>query len=150
MPTNRQSDYDHDYPTCQETYSTLRIFSEDVTPEEITKILRFQPTKSFLKGEVHGKQGLQYKTNGWLYCTKELVTSRDSRRHIDLILSKIEESESDMATLLSKGCEIDIFSYWVSRGQGGPALWPEQMVKLGSLRIEIGWDIYFSREEEPS
>jgi hypothetical protein len=41
-----------------------------------------------------------------------------------------------------------IMSYSISRGQGGPALWPRQMLKLGTLGIEVRWDIYAAAEDE--
>jgi hypothetical protein len=50
--------------------------------------------------------------------------------------------------LLIKGCKIDITSYWVSVGQGGPWLMPQQMLRLGALGIDIWWDIYFSGKDE--
>lgn len=43
---------------------------------------------------------------------------------------------------------LDITSYWVSTGQGGPWLMPQQMLKLGGLGIGVWWDIYFSDENK--
>jgi hypothetical protein len=47
------------------------------------------------------------------------------------------------------GCKIDITTYWVSIGQGGPWLMPQQMLRLGTLGIGVWWDIYFESEDEP-
>jgi hypothetical protein len=143
-----QSDYDDSYPTCVETHSTLRVFSDDLKPHEITEILRIQPTRAFLKGDTHALGKLQRKTNGWFFSTKKLSTSRDSRRHLDIILDALNGKVNEFHSLQAKGCETDIATYWVSGGQGGPGLMPEQMLKLGTLNIEIWWDIYFSDKDE--
>jgi hypothetical protein len=142
-----QPKYDDDYPTCAETYSTLRVFADDVTALEMTSALRIKPTKSFLKGEPHSK-GLFRKTHGWFYETKLLSHSKDTRRHIDLILEVLDGKQKEVESLRQRGCKLDIVSYWASHGQGGPALWPPQMLKLGKLGIEIWWDIYFRDKDE--
>jgi hypothetical protein len=142
----KQPDYDDDYPTCVFTKSTLRIFSEKTSPAEITKILKLKPTSSFQKGESFSKGRLFRKTNGWFLETKESVKSKDTRRHIDFILQAIGRKHGAIKLLRQRGCKLDIVSYFESCGQGGPALWPYQMLKLGKLGMEIWWDIYFHGE----
>jgi hypothetical protein len=142
-----QFEYDDDYPTCKETFSILRIYSDKVNPDEITKIIEINPTKFFWKGEVLGN-GYFRKKNGWFYCTENLTKSKDTRRHIDLIIETLEGKETLLNQLRQQGCKLDIFSYWASCGHGGPMLCPSQMLKLASLEISIGWDVYFKEEIE--
>jgi hypothetical protein len=146
LHTNRP-EFDDDYSTCAETYSTLRIFADEIGAAEITDALGIPPTKSFLKGEPHGK-GLFRKAHGWFYSTKKLINSKDTRRHIDLILEALDGKSEAIKVLHQRGCKLDIMSYWVSHGQGGPVLLPHQMLKLGTLGIEVWWDIYFADENE--
>jgi hypothetical protein len=148
MPERRQRDYDDSYPTCLRTYSTLRIFSDQLEPEEITRTIGIEATESFQKGDVHGQGKLRRKANGWFYSTKKECSSRDGRRHIDLLLDLLEGKDGAVVDLRSKGCALDITSFWDSTGQGGPWLMPDQMLKLGSLGLEVWWDIYFSDEKE--
>jgi len=140
-------EYDHTYATCQETYSTLRIFCEGVTASDITNFLGVVPTKSFEKGESHSHT-LRRRTNGWFLSTQDLSDSKDTRYHIDLILGFLEGKAGAIDELRARGCEIDITSYWVSSGQGGPELRPDQMVKLGAMGITVWWDVYFRRSSE--
>jgi len=137
------TEYNDSFPTCVETFSTLRVFSDDMGPNEITEFLQIHPTKAFQKGDSHNKGKLKRKANGWLYCTKNLSSSKDSRRHIDLILEALDGKADAVRKLHQKGCKIDITTYWLSVGQGGPWLMPKQMLKLGALGIELWWDIYF-------
>jgi hypothetical protein len=147
MTDMKQPKYDDDYSTCAETYSTLRVFADEVNPVEITKALGIVPTKSFQKGEPHSNV-LFRKTHGWFYSTAQLTPSKDTRRHIDLILEVLNGKGEVIEALRQRGCKLDIMSYWVSHGQGGPALWSHQMFKLGTLGIEVWWDIYFADKDE--
>ena len=140
--------YNDQYATCVETFSTLRIFSDHVGAERVTSILALQPTTSFTKGEAYGTHGHRRKSNGWLFSTEGLSDSKDTRRHIDIILSALSGKASSIDVLKRAGVSFDICSYWVSTGQGGPALWPHQMKALGELGIEVWWDIYFAAKDE--
>ena len=148
MPEARTSGYDDSYSTCVKTHSTLRIFSDALGPEEVTGLLQVQPTGSFRKGDDHGRGKLQRKTNGWLYCTEELSNSKDTRRHLDLILAVLDGKVEVVKALQARGCQMDVTSFWMSTGQGGPWLMPEQMRKLGALDISIWWAVYFADEDE--
>ena len=145
MSETPRPNYNDSYPTCIKTYSTLRIFTDELGPEQITQLLKIEPTDAFRKGDVHGVKKLQRKTNGWFYCTEDLASSKDGRRHIDLIIAALTGKGAEVQELHARGCKIDITSYWSSTGQGGPCLMPEQMLKLGALGINIWWDIYFCR-----
>lgn len=148
MSLTGDAEYDDSYPTCARTYSTLRVFSDDLAPDEITKLLQIQPTKAFRKGDSHTRGRLHRKANGWFYCTKEMSASKDTRRHIDLILKAFDKKVACIKKLHRAGCKIDITSYWVSTGQGGPLLMPQQMLSLGALGIAVWWDIYFKGEND--
>ncbi len=143
MPDPEPPLYDDAYPTCAETYATFRVFSDSVRPDAVSSVLGTQPTSSFQKGDVYGN-GLHRTANGWFYKTRHLTSSRDNGRHVDLLLNLLESKSEALESLREQGCEIDIVSYWVSNGQGGPQLWPEQMLKLGRLGLPIWWDIYFA------
>ncbi len=139
--------YADDYATCAETFSTLRIMSDTLLPDEVTEALGLQPTYCFAKGETFGRANRQRKFNGWYHSTKGSVQSKDSRRHIDEILTLLDGKQCALDTLVEKGCEMDIMSYWVSIGHGGPILEPEQMARLARFKIKVWWDVYF---DEPA
>jgi Domain of unknown function (DUF4279) len=135
--------YDDDYPTCKKTYTTLRIFSESISPQKITTLFGIDPTDSFVKDDAIGKCSAKQKQNGWFLSTETKVLSKDFRRHLDWIISVIIDYDDAVKNLHLNGAEIDISCYWVSMGQGGPAMSCQQMKQLGHLGIDIWWDIYF-------
>ncbi len=151
MSNNDHPEYNDEYPSCRRTYSTLRVLSDAHVPDEVTALLKFEPTRAFRKGEPHAQGRLQRKTNGWFYSTKGLSDSRDTRRHIDMILTALDGRKDAIEQLQARGCLIDITSFWESSsGDGGPWLMPYQMRKLGELGIEVWWDVYFGNEPSDS
>ena len=142
------TDYDDSYATCVDTHSTLRVFSDDLAPEEMTSLLQIEPTESFRKGDAHSQDKLRRRANGWFFSTQKICDSKDTRRHIDAILSKLEGKQDAVGNMRRQGCRFDITSYWVSTGQGGPWLMPQQMLTLGRLGIGVWWDVYFSGEDK--
>ena len=139
--------YDDDFPTCKETHASLRIFSDDVGPSVITTMLGIAPSKIFAKGDVFGSRGAVRKFNGWFLSSEQAVDSKDTRRHIDWIISKIRDKSVEVAELQAKGFDIDITCLWLSTGQGGPILSPPQMKELARLNVDVWWDVYFSNRE---
>ncbi len=137
--------FNDSYATCLETHSALRIFSDSICPSEMTAMLDLQPTSLFKKGEVFGMAQLARKANGWFYSTKGSVQSRDTRRHIDQVLDALEPRRTGLQALIKLGCKIDICSYWLSAGHGGPSVEHEQMKRLAELEIGVWWDVYFDK-----
>ena len=140
--------YNDDYSACEETFSTLRLYHDSISPSEVTNRLGLQPSKCFVKGDARGKRGKVYETNGWFLSSEDVVKSHDSRRHIDWIIDQIWDKREQVSLMIQEGSKIDISSYWVSSsGNGGPTLSPYQMARLGELGVEVWWDVYFSYDD---
>ena len=137
------SDYDEDDATCVETHSTLRIFSDHLTPEEITAAVGIEPSETFRKGDLHSRGRLRREAHGWFFSTEGRCDSKDGRRHINLILEACAGKDEAFARIRPDCAPIDIVSYYLSAGQGGPCLTPRQMLRLGALGFEVWWDVYF-------
>ena len=147
-PTDPTYPYDDD--SCVVTYSTLRVFSDDVRPAEVSHALNLEPTRSFLKGEpISPRVDTPRHQHGWLLCSENHVHSRDTRRHLDWLLDLVERNSEAFASLVSRGVSADIYSYWVSaHGQGGPILSPPQLARLARFGLECSYDIYFGGDPE--
>lgn len=145
--TKESMKYDHKYRSCTRTYSTLRIYPKAGHPNEITKRLGIKPSSTSVAGErkILGKPCV----NGWFLCTRGKIKSKDSRRHIDWILDKIEPVIEEILALKKEGAFFDIMCFWGSAtGNGGPTISPEQMRRLVNLDLDVWWDVYFEGEDE--
>ncbi|WP_314972198.1 DUF4279 domain-containing protein [Comamonas testosteroni] len=138
--------FDDDYPSCLETYATLRIFSEKLSAAEIAVALGLSATESFSRGDFFGSKGRIRRHSGWLLSTQGLVTSRDGRRHLAWLLDRLRNKAEGLESLRKSGADLDISCYYLSVGQGGPIMSSEQMLELGQLGLDVWWDVYFDSD----
>jgi Domain of unknown function (DUF4279) len=132
--------YNDDYDTCNRTYVTLRLYSDSLSPQEITNYLGIEPSEIIEKGIGKHKSIIH---NAWFLTSEDIVNSKDSRRHIDYLADKLLPIRERLEILASQGAEIDISCFWLSEsGQGGPTFSPQQLSKLAELGIELWFDIY--------
>ena len=122
--------YDDNYSTCTNTYATLRIYGKS---SDVAEKLNLAPTRTSKEEDL----------NGYFYSTKNIVESKDIRRHIDYLIEKFDAKVEILNEIQSEGSKIDIMCYWLSEsGHGGPTLSPKQLTELGKLNIEIWFDVY--------
>jgi len=129
-----------DYPTCQRTYATLRIYHDDHSPQDVSRILELEPSSAQTKGAQWKRrdQTRTYALSGWFLCSDGRIESYDSAKHITWLLEKIENKKPELDLLRSSGWRMDISCFWDScSGHGGPTL-PSRISKiLGHLEIEV-------------
>ena len=144
-------DYDDDYGTCLDTYGTVRVFSDALSPERISAALGVEPTHSFKKGDLKAQHKVvtipRHPTNGWFYSTKGQSTSRDCRRHLDMLIERVLTNVEAIADLRRQGCDIDLTVFY-SYTQGGPTISPAQMRSLAAAGVDVWWDLYRASEDE--
>ena len=137
--------YDDDYPTCARTYATLLIYTGNIDPSSVTERLGIEPTSWQRRGEPTHQVDRPSRIaplSGWFLTSRGHVESKDSRRHVDWLLTRLECVAHVVRSLQSEGCQMQIACYWHSRqGQGGPSVSPSQMRLLGDLEIELWFDI---------
>lgn len=136
--------YADDYSTCLSTFATLRIYSQTVVPDEITRALELQPTRSLRQGELRG--GKPSNLNGWFLSSEGRVESRDLRRHLDWLLDQLgggEQGTHQLTARIPGRVWADVSCLWVSAvGHGGPTLSPKQMMRMARLGLECWFDVY--------
>lgn len=147
-----QPEYTDDYGTCARTYATFCVFHDALAPDAVSEELGIEPTRTQKRGAVDDPQAQDpfiYTTGGWFLSSEGAVESRDARRHIDWLLDRLEPGHRTLQKLQKAGCRMEISCYWLSSsGNGGPTLSPHQMARLADLGIEIGFDIYFTGDDE--
>lgn len=132
-----------DYPTCERTYATLRIYPGQLDPEDVTARLGIEPSDCQRRGVPKHPGSRPPKLHGWFLSSDGAVASRDVRRHLDWLLTRIGPRADAVLRLQAEGCEMDVSCYWVSAaGHGGPSLPPDQMGELARLGLELWFDVY--------
>jgi len=142
-------DYDDNYAGCVRTYATLRIYPGDIHPQDVTAKLRVAPSKFWVRDESIAVDATQKpkpgaKTmHGWFLTTHGKLASKDTRRHVDVLLEPLLPVSNEITLLQAQGANIDIICFWhAAAAQGGPALAPRQLRLLADLNIPIAWNIF--------
>lgn len=139
------------YPTCKETYATLRIYPIDGSTDDVTKALRINPTNTQQGIPAREEAGTRYaaKPQGWFLSTKAVTDSNDIGVHLDWLFERLIPVRAELKKIQDSGAHTDIFCYWVSAyGNGGPTISPAQAEKLAFLKLECGFDIYFDEAKD--
>lgn len=135
--------YIDDYPTCEDTFVTLRIYTGEMAPEFVTKILGVSPSDILTKGKVVKGRKRPAILNGWFLSSQDKIESLDSRRHIDWLLQHFDGKDELLRKVVAESDEAYVSVYWSSKsGHGGPQLSQNQMAGLLRLGLDIDHDIY--------
>jgi Domain of unknown function (DUF4279) len=137
------TEFDDEYPTCQETYATLCIYLPDNSdPNLVSRDLGIIPSRTQIKGEISNGRVRLWPT-AWFYSTQGLLDSKDIRRHLCWILEKVIDQKRTIFRLQDEGSTMVVSCMWVSAlGHGGPELPPEILGQLVELRLGVSFDIY--------
>ena len=140
---SRLTPLDDHYSTCERTQAALRIATGKMHPEEVTALLKVEPTRITVVGKpVRGDgpgKGHVARLNLWLLDSEGIIVSKDLRHHLDWIIGRVGPRRDALFSLQqSSDVKMDVSCVWWSmHGDGGPALWPEQMLGLGQLNLEM-------------
>ncbi|MBB3169476.1 DUF4279 domain-containing protein [Simiduia aestuariiviva] len=135
--------YIDDYPTCEDTYVTLRIYTGEMAPEFVTRMLGVKPSDTLTKGQIAKGRKKPAILNGWFLSSQGEVDSLDSRRHIDWLLQNFEGKDELLRKVAAESQESYVSVFWSSKsGHGGPRLSQNQMAGLLRLGLDIDHDIY--------
>lgn len=135
-----------DYPTCEETYVTLRLYHDAADPALVTATLDITPTESQHVGESYERRGVTrtYPLSGWFLSSQDRLESYDTAKHLDWLLQQLQPRRQALDSLRSQGWRMDISCLWDSHsGHGGPTLSPDLLSRLAAVGIELWFDVYF-------
>jgi Domain of unknown function (DUF4279) len=130
--------------------ATLRIFSDDLRPDEISQMLKCEPTKAELKGDViHYPSGRErtVKRGNWRLVAKN-AEPEDLDGQIRWLMSQVSD-DLNVWKSLTHACDVDLFcGLFMQSSNDGFSLSSETMLMLGQRGIELGLDIYDASDED--
>ena len=132
---------------------TLRIYGDDLVPQDITRMLGAQPSHACTKGEMGKKMaGLKVgdlrvaKTGMWRLCASNREPE-DIDGQIREIFSQIS---ADVAVWqnLTKNYQVNLFcGLFMTKTNDGLSISPQSMAVLAERGIELWFDIYAPDED---
>lgn len=140
-----------DYPTCERTYATLRIYPESLDPAEVTARLGIEPTEWQRRSESRRPGSRPAKLHGWFLTSEGALDSRDVRKHLDWLLARVRPRADALLALQASGCHMDVGCFWVSAsGHGGPSVRPAQMRELAASTWSCGSTFIWGAAKMPN
>jgi hypothetical protein len=133
------------YKTCENTYCSLNIYSDSISPHEISERLEISATQILEKGKTRNSKhkNIINTRNVWILSSENFISSNDIRIHIDWLIDNTYNKIINIRELQNIGCQMNISSYWLSRfGHGGPCLSSIQMKKISDMNLDIWFDVY--------
>lgn len=130
-----------EHPLCSLTYVSLRVLSDELTPEQLAARLGVEGWAGFTKGEDLGEGRRPRRFHVWSLSTEGRSTSRDTRDHLGLLLARCAPMQARFRALAAEGCVIDCLVRWDSvHGHDGPWFDPEQLRALADLGAVLWMD----------
>jgi hypothetical protein len=130
--------------------ATLRIFGDDLDPEEISSLLGAQPTESWKKGdELRGKVTGSVriaKTGMW----RIKAMRREPENLVEQIHELLGQLSTDLAVwrTLSERYKLDLFcGIFMRSGNDGLELSAESLSALGERQVFLNLDIYDASDD---
>jgi hypothetical protein len=137
-------------PGISRTRASLRIFGDDLDPDEISALLGALPNSSATKGEISvDKRGIERtaRTGRWLLQVAHRQPG-DLDGQIVELLSLLTPDTAVWRSLVAR-FEANIFcGLFMKESNEGFELRPETLEMIGSRGLRLGLDIYCSSPRE--
>ena len=131
--------------TIARTKASLRLFGDDLIPEEITELLGYPPTNCQFKGEVIVGQNTgrsrTARTGSWRLHAAESEPGNIDEQIVE-IFSKLTNDLGIWEDIASK-YTVDLFcGLFMNEEMEGQDISSDSLLRLGQRKILIGLDIY--------
>ena len=130
--------------------AALRLFGDDLQPEEITALLGAPPTASRRRGEQDDRRRnpRHWPTGAWILSADDLVPA-DPDRQVAQILDQLTADVAVWRSLAAR-FRVDMFCGWfMDEVNEGVSLSVATLRSLGERGILLDMDLY-GRADEPS
>jgi hypothetical protein len=125
--------------------ATLRLFGDDLEPNEVSMLLGGRPTWSARKGDVTPSKspgGVRVaRTGSWRLQAEDSVPE-DVNGQVAQILGQLTSDLGVWKSLVER-FDVDLFCGWfLEKSNEGVTLAPDTLLALGQRGIELDVDIY--------
>ena len=129
--------------------ASLRIFGDDLAPDEVTQLLGCPPTIAYIKGQPRRPESKHFwRFGGWLLDADD-AEPEDLDAQLNHILNQINPDLSLWREQILARFRVDFFcGLYMRGGNSGLILSPATMLRLAERELEIGFDVYDQDELE--
>ena len=136
-------------PAISRAVASLRIFGDELIPEEITELLGCQPTEAWRRGDVQSvRAGAPFlrKRGAW-FLRAPPTEPEDFNGQVAHLFAQTSNDLSVWENLRGK-YQVDLFCGWfMSTSNDGVALSVAALRALADRGVELSLDVYDASEE---
>lgn len=133
------------------TAASLRVFGENLQPDEVTALLGCAPSEAWLKGDVQSSKGgrvITRKVGAWFLRAPRTETE-DFNAQVSGLFAQTTDDLSTWKALCTN-YEVDLFCGWfMSTSNDGVSVSVETLRALADRGVELSLDIYEQTNDEP-
>lgn len=128
--------------TLNRALATLRVFGDDLQPDEISRLLGVKPSRSHCKGDVlSDRTGRIAKVGMWRLEATPMEPS-DFNGQVASSLGSLTQDLITWANLADR-YDVSLFCGWfMDEGNEGEDISPSTLLALGARHIGLALDIY--------
>lgn len=132
--------------------ASLRVFGDDLDPDEITRLLGHSPSESWRQGELQSSRGgrtITRRCGAW-FLKADPAEPEDFDGQVNSILGVLTSDVMSWSALTAR-FDVDLFCGWfMGASNEGVTVSPSTMEKLGRFGIALSLDIYGPDLEDTS
>lgn len=132
------------------TAASLRVFGENLQPDEVTALLGCAPSEAWLKGDVQSSKGgrsVTRKVGAW-FLRAPRTEPEDFNVQVSGLFARTTDDLNAWKTLCAK-YEVDLFCGWfMSTSNDGVSVSVETLRALADRGVELSLDIYEQTKDE--
>ena len=135
--------------TLAHSRATLRLFGDDMVPEDVTALLGAQPTRTTTRGQVNqlGKGPRTWRTGSWRLEAPDAEPANPDGQIAEILDELTPDLEVWRA--LAARFKIDLFCGWfMAGGNEGVSLSPDTLRRLGERGIRLEIDLYGGEDDD--
>jgi hypothetical protein len=122
-------------------YVTLAVYSDSVTPDQMTAILGANPDRTVFKSAKLPARKLAPE-HGWFITSEGQSVEGDCDDHIESVLRRLPDRAS-LLNFVRSGVEVRLWIFWESVcGNGGPWLSEKTIEALAGIGASLAIDVY--------
>lgn len=141
---SRFTPIDEKYPSCEDVYVEFFVYGSYEKAKQQFQGNFIEPDFVQHVGETFiNKLNRKRIANRdlWVISTEKKISSKDARHHLDWLLSRLIK-EKEAILKLQENYVMGVKCVWFAASTGGPVIWPEQMLMLSELNLELSFSLY--------
>lgn len=121
---------------------SLRVFGEELEPDEVSALLGHQPTRFHRKGDLSTQGGSSVEPTGAWILDSVLSEKAEIEEHVEALLSLISNDSDEWANLTQRFSASILCSVFLDQYNEGFELSPRLTQSMAERGLVIAFDIY--------